>query len=128
MVNHLIDACPNIESLQLGYKEYGYEDKPASVDFLSAIRFHNLRSLSLIRFQLQDGSFLSSVIRNHLGITLIRPFTLIFLFVQILKQCPKLERLHLTGGCIPDSFLLNIGQCLPLATKLRDLRYTANLP
>ena len=78
MVNHLIEACPNIESLQLGYKEYGYDEKPARVDFLSGIRFHNLQSLTLIRFQLQDESFLPSVIINYLGIKIKRPFTYVF--------------------------------------------------
>ena len=46
MVGHLIEACPNIESLFVGLKDYGIEEMPTNVDFLSAIRFKNLRSFS----------------------------------------------------------------------------------
>jgi len=62
MMDRLIEACPNIESLSVGHKESPYVHFPTSIDFLSAIRFDNLRSLSLIGFQLYDGSFLPSVI------------------------------------------------------------------
>ncbi len=62
MVDHLIEACPNIESLFVGHKGNGNGEIPTSVDFLSAIRFKNLISLSLVGFNLSDGSFLPSVI------------------------------------------------------------------
>ena len=64
LMDYLIAACPNIESLHVGHKEYGSDRMPTSVDFLGAIRFKNLKSLSLIGFQLLNGSFLSSVILN----------------------------------------------------------------
>ena len=81
MLTHLIEACSNIESLQLGYKEYGNEEMPASVDYLSAIRFHNLRSLSLIRFQLLDGSFLPSVLRISV-IVISNPLTYVLIYTD----------------------------------------------
>ena len=62
LMDYLIAVCPNIESLHLGHKEYGNYRMPTSVAFLSTIKFHNLRSLSLIDFQLLGGSFFPLVI------------------------------------------------------------------
>lgn len=61
MIDHLVEACPNLEHLHIGMKMGGHlviED----VAFLSAIRFRNLRFLSFSGFNLLDGSFLPSVI------------------------------------------------------------------
>ena len=56
-----MDSCPNIESLHIG--DYCGSGSVSSdgVDFLSAIRFSRLTSLSLSGFDLFDGSFVPLV-------------------------------------------------------------------
>lgn len=62
MMDHLIQACPNILALKVGRSSGVHGD---NVNFLSAIQFHNLRSLSLHNLPLSDGSFLPSVKKKY---------------------------------------------------------------
>jgi len=41
----------------------------------------------------------------------------------MVKQCPKLEILHIGGFFTPKIFLSNLGDALKFAKNLRDLRY-----
>jgi len=61
----LIFACPNIEVLHVG-KLDEFAAEPSSqpvrdVNFLSAIKFSKLISLSFDGFQVSDGSYMASV-------------------------------------------------------------------
>lgn len=61
VVDQFMDSCPNIESLHIG--DYCGSGSVSSdgVDFLSAIRFSRLTSLSLSGFDLFDGAFVPLV-------------------------------------------------------------------
>ena len=61
VVDQFMDSCPNIEALHIG--DYCGSGSVSSdgVDFLSAIRFSRLTSLSLSGFDLFDGSFVPLV-------------------------------------------------------------------
>lgn len=71
IIDHLIESCPNIESFKLqAFRDDSSGFIPITstftdrFDFLSAIQFHNLKSLTLNGFYLGklDGSFLKPVI------------------------------------------------------------------
>jgi len=68
VIRHLIGACPNIEALHIGNKDYedeGYETSNArsvdNLDFLFVIQFPFLTMLTLNGFPLLDGSYLPTV-------------------------------------------------------------------
>lgn len=46
-----------------------------------------------------------------------------FLKLQIINQCPKLERIHLEGEFIESLLFSNLAECLSSASNLRDIRY-----
>ncbi len=76
IIDHLIVACPNVEAFHIG-KSDDFEAAPSSqpvvdVNFLSAIKFSKLTSLSLNGFQLHDGSYMASVITFSSSINTIQ--------------------------------------------------------
>ena len=67
VVEHLINASPNLEALHVGKKyqargrTQSRRPSTANINFLGKIHFRNLTSLTLNGFDLMDGSYLSSV-------------------------------------------------------------------
>lgn len=88
VIRHLIGACPNIEALHIGNKDYEDEDYETSsarsvdnLDFLFAIRFPCLTMLTLDGFPLLDGSYLPTVKTSTL------PFKCLVLFLLMSQFC-----------------------------------------
>ncbi len=52
----------------------------------------------------------------------INVIIIISLIRQIVKHCPKLERIHLLGSLEADTFFFHLAKCFPFARNLRDLR------
>lgn len=122
VVDALVELYPKLEFVQLNNKDCKNNilDERAC---LSAICFRNLTSLHLYgNFELHDGAFLLPVTLFPYYYFSPLNFNYYFFSLKLIKQCPKLQSLHMTGSHEPTSFLWNFASFLSSANRLRDLR------
>jgi len=121
IIEKLVESCPNLEELHFTSGR-STSIKPWTEDALAGLAFKRLTLLNVDGFDMDNGSFLSSVLLSNTNLFL-RLFFILIYYHKLWKNCPQLQILRLRGKFEKEVFLRNLVCELPLAQNLRELRY-----